>query len=51
MLEVEFEEEAHRLIPNDPVNHSGLNFKVETYPMLGAVTRSEASEVESKQDD
>ena len=39
VLEVEDEEEAQRLITNDPVNKSGLNFRFETYPMLSAVLR------------
>ena len=39
VLEVEREEDAKKLIANDPVNQSGLNFKFETYPMLSAVTR------------
>lgn len=39
VLEVEQEEDVQRLIANDPVNQSGLDFRFETYPMLNAVIR------------
>ena len=44
VLEVEREEDAQKLIANDPVNQSDLGFKFQTYPMLSAVTRKQVLE-------